>query len=132
MSYLFDTNVCIELLRGDSPQLRATMLSHQPSQIEIPAIVEAELLHGALKSLRVAENLRAVKAFLNQFAIVPFDSAAAAHYAATRRTLEQAGQIIGPLDLLIAATALAVDGILVTHNTTEFSRFPALRVEDWQ
>jgi len=33
---------------------------------------------------------------------------------------------------MIAAIALANDLILVTHNTSEFSRVPALKIEDWQ
>jgi tRNA(fMet)-specific endonuclease VapC len=40
--------------------------------------------------------------------------------------------LIGPNDLIIAATALAHACILVTHNTQEFSRAARLRIEDWQ
>jgi tRNA(fMet)-specific endonuclease VapC len=35
------------------------------------------------------------------------------------------------LDTLIAATALASGGTLVTHNTREFRRVRGLGVEDW-
>lgn len=38
---------------------------------------------------------------------------------------------VGPNDLLIAATVLANNGTLITHNTKEFSRIEDLRVEDW-
>ena len=38
---------------------------------------------------------------------------------------------IGPLDTLIAAHALALGAVLVTHNTREFTRVPKLTVEDW-
>jgi len=37
---------------------------------------------------------------------------------------------IGPNDLLIAATALAHDLILITHNLREFSRVAGLKLED--
>jgi tRNA(fMet)-specific endonuclease VapC len=46
--------------------------------------------------------------------------------------LEAIGSRIGPNDLLIAATALANDLTLVTHNVREFSRVLGLRVEDWE
>ena len=39
---------------------------------------------------------------------------------------------IGHNDLFIAATALAHDLTLVTHNVREFGRVPRLRIEDWQ
>jgi tRNA(fMet)-specific endonuclease VapC len=34
--------------------------------------------------------------------------------------------------LLIAATALANDAVLVTHNADEFSRVLGLKLEDWE
>jgi tRNA(fMet)-specific endonuclease VapC len=42
------------------------------------------------------------------------------------------GTPIGPNDLVIAATALAHQVTLVTHNAAEFSRVPGLQLEDWQ
>ena len=62
---------------------------------------------------------------------LPFDDAAAEHYAQLRHDLELARQIIGPNDLIIAAICLANDITLGTSNTAGFSRVPGLRVEDW-
>jgi tRNA(fMet)-specific endonuclease VapC len=53
------------------------------------------------------------------------------HYAAIRHHLEEHGQIIGANDLMIAATALAHDLTVITHNSDEFSRVPGLKWEDW-
>ncbi|HQB84702.1 MAG TPA: VapC toxin family PIN domain ribonuclease, partial [Candidatus Rifleibacterium sp.] len=44
---------------------------------------------------------------------------------------EKAGSPIGPLDMLIAAHAMAVGACLVTNNEREFSRVAGLRVENW-
>lgn len=65
------------------------------------------------------------------FVSLPFDDAAAEHYARIRHELEFGGQIIGPNDLLIAAICLAHDCTLVTSNAGEFGRIGELRVEDW-
>jgi tRNA(fMet)-specific endonuclease VapC len=53
------------------------------------------------------------------------------HYAAIRTQLEQAGTPISPNDLLIAAHALALNLTLVTANTREFERVPALSLDNW-
>ena len=63
--------------------------------------------------------------------VAPYDYAAAMQYGDVRASLEQKGRPIGPLDTLIAAHALALDAILVTHNTREFGRVKGLRIEDW-
>ena len=51
-----------------------------------------------------------------------------------RHSLEQAGNGIGPFDVLIAGHALhALHAELIpaTNNTREFSRVDGLTVEDW-
>lgn len=53
-------------------------------------------------------------------------------YGDIRGHLETQGTPIGGNDLLIAATAIAHDFILVTHNTREFGRVPGLKMEDWE
>lgn len=63
--------------------------------------------------------------------ILPFGASEAPQAAQIRAALEQAGAPIGAYDVLIAATALARQGTLVTHSLTEFSRIPGLLVEDW-
>ena len=45
--------------------------------------------------------------------------------------LSKAGTPIGPIDTLIAGTALAHNATLVTHNTAEFSRVDGLVIVDW-
>lgn len=51
--------------------------------------------------------------------------------AAVRVKLERRGKPIGPHDLLIAATALSNNAVLVTNNTKEFSRIPKLQLQNW-
>jgi len=131
MNYYLDTNICIYFLKGIYPALLTKMLMFNPSNIKIPAVVKAELFYGAEKSARREQNLGKINAFLSPFEIVPFDDSATAHYGIIRSALEKAGTPIGPNDMFIAATVLSGGGILVTNNTDEFGRVPAIRMENW-
>jgi predicted nucleic acid-binding protein len=39
--------------------------------------------------------------------------------------------VVGPNDLILAATVLGSDGVLVTSNVEELRRIPRLTIEDW-
>lgn len=97
----------------------------------ISVVTVAELEYGAHKSARRDHNLQRLAHFLARFELAAFDQAAAEEYGQLRAALEERGKPIGPLDTLIAAQALALGAVLVTHNTSEFSRVPKLRVRDW-
>ena len=63
--------------------------------------------------------------------MLPFGPEEARVTAQLRARLESQGTPIGPLDTLIAGTALAHGGVLVTRNLREFARVPGLALEDW-
>lgn len=132
MSYLFDTNACIRLLNGTSPPFSKRMGGIDPTQIRISAVTKGELLFGARRSRRLAENLRVLEKLFATVASLPFDDSCAEHYGEIRADLVSRGQPIGENDLLIASVTRAHDLTLVTHNTGEFSRVPGLKIEDWE
>ena len=133
MTYLLDTNVWVALLRKSSAEVANRFQAVAPAgDIRVGSIVRAELRHGALAAQKPAANLAAVNALLAPHPSLPFDDAAADQHAAIRNHLESIGQVIGPLDLQIAAIAPANGCTLVTNNTGEFGRVPGLSVEDWQ
>jgi len=110
------------------------MLAAPPGSIHLCSVVLGELIFGAVRSgpMNEAVNRALISGLLAQFDSVPFDDAAAEAYGRLRAHLTTTGQLIGPNDLLIAATALANGLTLVTHNTAEFSRVPGLVIDDWQ
>jgi tRNA(fMet)-specific endonuclease VapC len=130
--YLLDTNACIRIMNGSSAQLVERLRKHDPEEIRLCAIVKAELTYGARNSARVADNLSLLARFFGAFVSLPFDDQCAEHYGWIRTDLSRTGKLIGPHDLLIAATARANDLTLVSHNTREFSRVVGLRLEDWE
>lgn len=130
--YLLDSNACIRILNGSSPLLQKRLRSCSPTEIALCSIVKAELFFGARKSSRQAENLRLVERFSSVFPSFGFDDRCAEIYGSIRSELERSGTPIGPNDLLIAATAIANELTLVTHNTSEFERVVGLQLEDWE
>lgn len=94
-------------------------------------MVEAELLVGAAKSARPEENRLMVERLLAPMERFPFGSVAAHHYGRIRASLELQGMVIGPNELVIAATCLAEGAVLVTDNVREFMRVEGLQIESW-
>src|SRR5574340_689758 len=115
MKYLLDTNICIRYMNGRSPGVRAKLPTVPPAEIIVCSIVRAELFYGAAKSQTPAASRQKQERFLRPYATLPFDDLAAEVYGEIRARSEQAGTPIGPLDLQIAAIAVAHGLILVTH-----------------
>jgi tRNA(fMet)-specific endonuclease VapC len=131
LSYLLDTNICVDLLRRRDKDLLARIRARDPRDLHLCSVVKAELLFGARKSERVEDNLTLLAAFFSQFASLPFDDRAAEFYGIARAALEAAGTPIGANDLLIASIGQAHDLTVVTRNRSEFARVPGLRWEEW-
>ncbi len=129
--YFLDANTCIYYLKGTYPNIKAKIMALSPDEIKIPSVVKAELLLGAYKSNRRESNLEKIEAFLQPFEIKAFDDLVSYVYADIRSKAESTGKVVGPNDLLIAATTKFHDGVLVTNNTRELSMIGGLQLENW-
>jgi len=132
LSYLLDTNVCIKLLNNSNLAVTHRLALQQPGEIYLCTVVQFELYYGAYRSSQIESNLAILKRFFKQFSILPLSEKSSAIAGQIRAQLSALGTPIGPYDLQIAAIALANNLVLVTHNTTEFSRVPYLQIEDWE
>lgn len=130
MRRTLDTNICSYILRRHPIEMIARFSQLDRSQLWLSGIVAAELRFGAVK-LASPKLKAAVEAWLAGFEVRPWPLEATHHYAQIRAALERSGQIIGGMDLMIAAHALAEDSVLVTNNAQEFLRVPGLAVEEW-
>lgn len=129
--YLLDTNICIYIIK-QKPQLVINRFNEmEKSQITISSITVAELEYGVKKSSLPDKNQKALTDFLQPFAILTFDRAAAVQYGVIRSDLERKGTSIGSLDNLIAAHAMSLNLTLVTNNEKEFNRVEGLLLENW-
>lgn len=130
MKYLLDTNICIYLINERPKKVLAHFKRHSLGDIGISSITASELAFGVAKS-GSSKNSAALEAFLLPLNVVDYDAGAAMIYGDIRATLEKQGKTIGPLDMLIAASALSRQLILVTNNEKEFRRISKLKVENW-
>jgi tRNA(fMet)-specific endonuclease VapC len=132
--HLLDTNIVSYVLRGEGG-VGARMLARKRDQVAVPAVVVYELRYGLARLDSTSPFARALmqntEALLASLRTVAFDEACAEAAAALRADLERAGTPLGPIDTLIAATALATRAVLVTHNTRAFSCVRGLELEDW-
>lgn len=125
---LLDTNVLVGYLRGIEPIVERIQ-SARRNELAIPAIVAYELEYGTL--FASAQRRTKVEILFRHLTSIAFDLNAARSAAEIRSNLEEAGQLIGPMDLLIAGIALSRKAVLVTANHGEFGRIKGLRLEDW-
>lgn len=129
---LLDTNACVHILKNSHAALVARFCREDARRLGLSSVVKSELIYGAWHSQRVEANLQALERFWSPFQSLPFDDRCAEIAGRIRSDLRAKGTPIGGNDLLIAATALAHDAVLVAHNTREFSRVSGLRLDDWE
>ena len=127
---LLDTNTCIYIINNRPPKVLDRFNAYKAGEIGISSIAASELAYGVAKSGSI-KNRKALDMFLAPLQILPFDSQCLWFYADLRALLEKKGLSIGPMDSLIAAHALSINGTLVTNNLKEFSRVPQLKLENW-
>jgi tRNA(fMet)-specific endonuclease VapC len=130
MKWMLDTDTCIAVIR-QHPSALKKLRGKSIGQVGLSSITLGELAFGAAKSSRPKEARAALHEFLLALEIAAFDDQAAIRYGELRAALSRRGKPIGPLDTLIGSHAHALDVILVTHNTREFSQIDDLRLEDW-
>ena len=139
LGYLLDADTLERIFRSDAAVLKR--LDKTPKErVWVSSITAEEMLSGALSEINKAREQRVYRDIeapsryfsrlierLRVFNIHSYTNAAEQEYdaysAATKR--------IGKMDCRLAAHASVNNFIIVTCNTTDFSRIPNVRFEDW-
>lgn len=129
MLYLLDTNICIHFFRGKFNLLKKieTVKLQNCANSEITL---AELVFGAENSSNPQMNNELIVQFTEHLNILPLLNAID-FYAKEKVRLRKEGLMISDFDLLIGATAVANNLIMVTENTKEFQRISSIKIENW-
>jgi len=126
---VLDTSVLVAAERG-AVRFEALLESLGEESVAVAAITASELLHGCHRASDAGVRARRaafVDALLDALPVLPFGMPEARRHAELWAELARTGTVIGPHDLLMAATALAHGFVLATLNQREFGRVPGLR-----
>ena len=126
---LLDTDICIELLRGNFNVIERRQ--GYDEKIAISFMTVAELYYGAEKSNNISKNTNLIAEFLLTVEILHSDLEILIKFGKLKAFLGKAGNILSDADLFIAATAIVKCNMLVTGNVNHFKRIEELRIENW-
>ena len=126
---LLDTDVCIELLRGNALVLekRATC----DDSVAISFMTLAELFYGVERSNNREKNTRLVEEFILSLTILQSDRLIMQKFGELKAMFYQRQIMLPDADIFIAATALTKCSKLIAGNEKHFSRFDGLLLENW-
>ncbi|MBI2597156.1 type II toxin-antitoxin system VapC family toxin [Candidatus Daviesbacteria bacterium] len=125
--YLIDTSVIINYLRDKGSAVET--VNNLNGELTSSYICLAELYEGIW---RVREREKAEKGILNFFAglsqVFGVDEDIAKTFGQIRADLKEKGAVIEDLDIILAATCIANNSILITANPKHFSRVANLKL----
>ena len=136
MLYILDTDHVSLLQRGNTHVLaHLAHVSIDQRAVTIITVTEQiqgrlAVIHQARSEVEVAagdQRLQETMTFYALIRVLPYDAEAQAQFAQVRRQRVR----IGTQDLRIAAITLSRQATLVTRNTRDFAKVPALNIVDW-
>ena len=129
MAIILDADVIIRGERGTF-DLQKWLTALTDEQFEIAAITVAELWHGVERATGAHRTARETHllALLNLLPIIPYTEQTAFQHARIWAQMESQGTMIGPYDLVVAATALERESVLATFNKRHFANVSGLKI----
>ena len=129
MAIILDADVIIGGEKG-AFDLENWLHTRAEEQFEISAITVAELWRGVERATVAHKSAREnyLRPLLEILPIIPYTEQTAYHHASIWAQLEVSGKMIGPYDLIVAATALERNSTLATFNKRHFANVKGLRV----
>jgi len=117
------------MLRGNESALARKVSTGDFARVSV--ITAAELYYGAEKSAQPEAKRAKVRDFLSTMPVVEANLPIAQKFGKLKGELAKGGKPLPDADILVAATALVYEALLVTGNTRHFSRFHNLAIENW-
>ena len=130
---LLDTDMLNEVLKQKNAQVvqHASAYLVEHGQFAVSSITRYEVVRG-LKEKQAMSQLARFAAFCQNSLILPITEATLDRAADLWVTARRGGHPARDADLIIAATALEHDRVLVTGNTRHFTWISKLKLADWR
>ena len=126
---LLDTDVCIEILRGN--ELVVEKRSDSDERVAISFMTIGELFYGAERSNYRSKNINLVEEFILTVEIINTDVEILKKFGELKADLYKKNILLPDADILIASTAMTNCSKLITGNIKHFNRFENLNIENW-
>ncbi|HJW27965.1 MAG TPA: type II toxin-antitoxin system VapC family toxin [Saprospiraceae bacterium] len=127
MKYILDTDWIINLLAGRK-DTEEKIQQLDPQEIVISLITVAEVYESAFNYANPEAHIQSFRQFLNNFKLLNLNLSIMKKFAEIRAHLRRRGQIISDFDILLGATALHHDLVVLTYNKRHFERIPDLKI----
>jgi len=129
MAIILDADVVIRGERGTF-DLQGWLEARPADEFQIAAITVAELWHGVERAAGTRKQAREhyLRMLLDLLPILPYTEQTAYEHARIWAGIESSGKMIGPYDLIVAATALERGSIVATFNKRHFANVRGLKV----
>ena len=130
MGLILDSSLLIADEREDF-DLPVWLRGRPPEPVAVSAITFSELWFGIdvdENPARARRRRRWLEKTFRRLEVVPLDNRVARVHSRAWAQLSKAGQMIGPHDLIVAATALHRRWAVATFNAREFRQVPGLEV----
>jgi predicted nucleic acid-binding protein len=128
LGYLVDTDWIIDHL-NQIARVVNRLRELRPQGLALSIASLAELYEGVHYSRDPEQSQQALDAFLEDVTVLGIDEEICKIFGRERGRLRRQGQLIGDLDLLIAATCMHYSLTLLTNNRRHFDRIEGLSIE---
>jgi tRNA(fMet)-specific endonuclease VapC len=130
---LVDTDTLSEIIKGRNAHVseRAKTYLSSYGKLTFSIITRYEILRG-LEAKQALKQIQAFEARCQKSTVLPLSDEIVTLAAEIYGELHRQGQLISDADILIAATAIVHNLMLVTENQAHFERIPGLTVESWR
>jgi predicted nucleic acid-binding protein len=127
VTYLIDTDWLINVFVGVPSAVQAVR-ALPTEEVGVSIVSHGEVFEGAFGFPDTQDRLERYRAFLGQYSTIPLSGPIMEIFGSVRSDLRRSGQRISDFDLLIGATAVHHNLIVLTRNVRHFTRIPGLQL----